>query len=101
MQLHRLFPRLTHLTLDYHAEKQVYYLLNNLIYLEQLNVRLGKHQYPPNDGLIVRRSRLLTEQFESEMFRTALNGRTWILWIENQIHTCDTSRAKEKRCLIS
>lgn len=101
MHLSRLFPRLAHLTADYYSDQQLYYFFNNLVYLEQLDLRLGKHQHPPHDFLIVRRSRLLTDQFESEVFRTSRQERMLTLWIDNDPHVYDTSRVKEKRCLIS
>ncbi|CAF3064981.1 unnamed protein product, partial [Rotaria sp. Silwood2] len=43
----QLFPRLTHLATDYHSRRNLRYLLNKLVHLEQLTLRLSQDQYAP------------------------------------------------------
>ncbi|CAF4951890.1 unnamed protein product, partial [Rotaria sp. Silwood1] len=43
----KLFPRLTHLTTDYHSRRNLRYLLKKLIHLEEITLRLSQDQHAP------------------------------------------------------
>ncbi|CAF3747804.1 unnamed protein product [Rotaria sp. Silwood1] len=77
----RLFPRLTHLTIDYHSREEFCYLLNELAYLEQFTLRLTKDQDAPNYGWIKQYSRLQMNAFELRIFNMTHKGRQLVLWI--------------------
>ncbi|CAF4349786.1 unnamed protein product [Rotaria sp. Silwood2] len=77
----RLFPRLTHLTTDYHSRRELCYLLNELVHLEQLTLRLAQDQYVPTYGWIKQHSRLQMNPFELRIFNMAHKERKLVLWI--------------------
>ncbi|CAF4496687.1 unnamed protein product [Rotaria sp. Silwood2] len=89
----RIFPRLTHLTTDYHSRRRLCYLLNELVHLEQLTLRLAQDQYAPNYSWIKQHSRLHMNPFEMRVFNIAHRERKLVLWIntnnnmEHQHHT--------------
>ncbi|CAF5017053.1 unnamed protein product, partial [Rotaria sp. Silwood1] len=99
----RIFPRLTHLTTDYHSRRKLCYLLNELIHLEQLTLRLSKDQYAPNYGWIKQHSRLQMNTFEMKVFNIAYREKKFILWI-NTNNNIDLSHHDQyhtlKKCSI-
>ncbi|CAF4183707.1 unnamed protein product, partial [Rotaria sp. Silwood2] len=78
----RIFPRLTHLTTDYHSQRRLCYLLNELVHLEQLTLRLTQDQYAPNYSWIKQHNRLRMNSFEIRVFNILHRERRLVLWID-------------------
>ncbi|CAF4848367.1 unnamed protein product, partial [Rotaria sp. Silwood2] len=94
----RIFPRLTHLTTDYHSRRRLRYLLNELVHLETLTLRLAQDQYAPNHSWIKKHSRLQMNSFEIRVFNIAYTERELVLWI-NTINNIEHQRHHQHNTL--
>ncbi|CAF1286584.1 unnamed protein product [Rotaria sp. Silwood1] len=77
----KLFPRLTHLTTDYHSRRNLRYLLKKLIHLEEITLRLSQDQHAPSQSWITQYTRWRRDSFELRVFKSANGERRLVLWI--------------------
>ncbi|CAF2836224.1 unnamed protein product [Rotaria sp. Silwood2] len=98
----RLFPRLTHLTTDYHSRQMLCYLLNELLDLENVTVHLARSQYAPSHAWIRQHSRLQRNLFESKVLNIADREKRLILWINtnSDIEITRRHHHKLRKCTI-
>jgi hypothetical protein len=93
-QLCRLFSRLTHLTIKYHSRKIVGYLLNKLIYLEEICFNAQKIDDIPDHRWITQHTRLTNDSFESIIFNIHDSKRIFVLWINQEKNIKHSSHFK-------
>ncbi|CAF3142929.1 unnamed protein product [Rotaria sp. Silwood2] len=95
----QLFPRLTHLATDYHSRRNLRYLLNKLVHLEQLTLRLSQDQYAPSQSWVTQYTRLQRNSFELRVFNFANEERWLVLWISTN-NNMEEKRHSLKKCSI-
>ncbi|CAF0908333.1 unnamed protein product [Adineta steineri] len=79
-----LFPAVIHLTMEYHSRRLLRYVLNKLVYLEQIHFRLKDHDHVPNHHWIEQYTRLINHSFQSEVFNVNYKERIFVLWINQE-----------------
>ena len=83
-QLCHLFSRLTHLTIKYHSREVVTYLLNKLIYLEEICFNAHKIDDILDHRWITRHTRLTNDSFQLMIFNIHDYKRVFVLWINQE-----------------
>jgi len=95
-----LFPYLTDLKIEYHSRQILCYLLNNLIYLDQISFRLNQHDHVPNNTWIVEHSRLTNHSFESEICNVNYKEKIFVIWINQDKNNDQSYHHKSHKCPI-